>query len=137
MRVFQNFCIRSNLNWCGGIGIGGGVMLNVTRILFFVQIGILALNVMLNGICYSNFLPAAAFENFAVQASFLLFLNLGVLYNILRMGHAINTGTFLGKKYTRILIPSFLFILIADIFFVIISTFQGGIFRGWLSSGSQ
>ena len=29
--------------------------------------------------------------------------------------------------------PSFIFILFADIFFVIISIFKGGIFRGWLS----
>lgn len=63
LRVFQNFCARSDLMWGGGIGIGGGVMLNVTRIL----------------------------------------------------------------------IPSFVFIVFADIFFVIISIFQGGIFRGWLS----
>ena len=29
MQIFENFCNRSGLNWCGGIGIGGGVMLNV------------------------------------------------------------------------------------------------------------
>ena len=40
LQVFQNFCARSGLNWCGGMGIGGGVMLNVTRILFLVQVGL-------------------------------------------------------------------------------------------------
>ena len=32
-----------------------------------------------------------------------------------------------------ILIPSFVFILFADIFFTILSVFQGGFFRGWFS----
>ena len=45
---------------------------------------------------------------------------------------AINNGEICGEKYTRILIPSCVFILFADIFFVIISIFEGGMFRGWL-----
>ena len=133
LRVFQNFCERSNLEWGGGIGIGGGVMLNVTRILFVVQIGVLLLNIMLNGIQNGNFLPVSAFENFAVQTLTLIFLNLGVFFYTIRMGSAINKGKFFGKKYTRILVPSFVFIIFADIFFVIISIFAGGIFKGWLA----
>jgi hypothetical protein len=31
------------------------------------------------------------------------------------------------------MLPSFVFILFADIFFTIVSVFQGGIFRGWLA----
>ena len=36
MQAFEHFCTRSGLTWGGGVGIGGGVMLNVTRILFLV-----------------------------------------------------------------------------------------------------
>jgi hypothetical protein len=49
------------------------------------------------------------------------------------MGASIRKRAFFGKKYTRILIPSFVFILFADIFFTIISLFEGGLFRGWLA----
>ncbi|MCM1037876.1 MAG: hypothetical protein NC314_09200 [Roseburia sp.] len=133
LRVFQNFCAKSNLEWGGGIGIGGGVMLNVTRIVFIIQIGILFLNILLNGIQNGNFLPVSAFTNFVEQAAVLIFLNLGVFFYIVRMGSAINKGIFFGKKYTRIMVPSFVFILFADIFFIIISIFQGGIFKGWLA----
>ena len=52
---------------------------------------------------------------------------------LIRMGLAIRKGSNCGKKYTRIMVPSFLFILFADIFFVIASLFQGGLFRGWLA----
>lgn len=133
LQVFQNFCARSGLEWCGGIGIGGGVMLNVTRIMFFVQVGLLLLNIVLHFMQNSLSFPSDILGDFAVNMAVLLFLNLGVLYYILKMGGAINREAFFGKKYTRILIPSFLFIIFADIFFTIISIFEGGIFRGWFA----
>ena len=59
--------------------------------------------------------------------------NLGVLFYLVQMGRAITRCAHFGKKYTRILLPSFVFILFADIFFVIVSVFEGGLFRGWLA----
>lgn len=133
LQVFRNFCTRSGLVWGGGFGIGGGVMLNVMRIVFCVQIGILFLNMFLSGTQTGNWLPVDAFTNFASQALLIGFLNMGVFWYAFRMGRAIHKGDFCGHKYTRILIPSFVFILFADVFFVIASVFEGGIFRGWLS----
>lgn len=133
LQVFRNFCTRSGLVWGGGIGIGGGVMLNVMRIVFCVQIGILFLNMFLSGTQTGNWLPIDAFANFATQALLIAFLNMGVFWYAFRMGRAINKGESCSHKYTRIMIPSFVFILFADVFFVIASVFEGGIFRGWLS----
>ena len=133
MRSFEHFCSRAGLTWGGGVGIGGGVMLNVTRILFMVDIGILLLNILLSTVHGGGFFPAEAWQSFGESAAILLYFNLGVLYYLGRMGGAIRKGAFFGKKYTRILIPSFIFILFADIFFVIISLLEGGLFRGWLA----
>ena len=133
MQVLENFCKRSNLDWCGGIGIGGGVMLNVLRIMFFVYLGIFALNVVFSGMVTGNWLPMEAVYTFAEQLVMVIFFNLGVFFYSLRMGLAINKRTDCGVKFTRVLLPSFLFILAADIFFTIISVFQGGIFKGWLA----
>lgn len=133
LQVFRNFCTRSGLNWGGGIGIGGGVMLNVMRIVFYVQVGVLFLNMFLSGIQTGNWLSVDAFINFATQALTIGFLNLGVFWYTFRMGTALNKGEVCGEKYTRILLPSFVFILFADIFFTIFSIFEGGLFRGWLS----
>ena len=126
MQVFENFCKRCHFEWRGGVGIGGGVMLNVMRIMFFVYLGLFALNTITSGL-------SASLPIFAEQLLVVLFFSLGAFFYCLRMGIAINKGTACGVKFTRILLPSFLFILAADIFFVIISVFQGGIFRGWLS----
>ena len=133
MQVFENFCARTGLVWGGGVGIGGGVMLNVTRILFVVQIALLVLNTVLSAVHTGDFFPKEAWLSFAENTALLLFFNLGVLFYLSGMGRAIGKGAAFGKKYTRILIPSFVFILFADIFFVIISLLQGGIFRGWLA----
>ena len=133
MQVFGHFCTRAGLNWGGGVGIGGGVMLNVTRIIFIVQAALLLLNIVLSVINTGSFFPKDAWISFAKNAVLLLYFNLGVIFYLARMGRFIRKGAFSGKKYTRILIPSFIFILFADIFFVIISFFEGGLFRGWLT----
>ena len=112
MQVMENFCARSGLTWCGGIGIGGGVMLNVERIMITVMFGLMLLNVLLLG---------------------LVILACGIIAFGIRLAVHINRGTDAGKKYTRIMLPSFVFIVFADIFFIIVSVLQGGIFSGWLS----
>lgn len=133
MQVLQNFCSRAGLVWGGGVGIGGGVMLNVTRILFVVDIALLVLNTVLSIVNTGNLFPVDAWISFGTNALLLLYFNLGVLFYLARMGSSIRKGGSCGKKYTRILLPSFVFILFADIFFVIVSVLQGGIFRGWLA----
>ena len=133
MQVFENFCSRAGLKWGGGTGIGGGVMLNVTRIGFIVEFVLLLVNMLLSGFQTGNFFPEAVLINFAENLLILLFLNCGVLLYLFQMANAVRHGTFFGKKYTRIMLPSFVFIIFADIFFIIVSIIKGGIFRGWLA----
>lgn len=133
LQIFQNFCQRAGLSWGRGVGIGGGVMLNFTRILLVAQLGLLLLNLFFNVFQGGNISLIITIKSYAVNVLVLLFLNFGVLYYILRMGISVNRKKSFGKKYTRILIPSFVFILFADIFFILISVLQGGIFRGWLA----
>ena len=133
MQTFERLCARAGFAWGGGVGIGGGVMLNVTRILFVIDIALLLLNIVLSVADGSGFFPADAWADFGVSAGVLVFFNLGVLFYLGRMGQHIKRGSFSDKKYTRILVPSFIFIVFADIFFVIVSILQGGIFRSWLA----
>lgn len=133
MQVFENFCARSGCTWCGGIGIGGGVMVNVLRILFFVYSGIFLLNAAASGMQGGSWLPAEALTGFAGQCAAILFFQLGILFYMVRAGIALNKRVSCGTGYTRVLVPSFLFILMADLFFLLTSLFQGGLFRGWLA----
>ena len=131
MRVMENFCARSGLEWCGGIGIGGGVMLNVERIMITVMFGLMLLNVVLGAVQGGDILDPVL--SFGKSLLGLLILACGIMTYGIRLAVHINQGTDAGKKYTRIMLPSFVFIVFADIFFIIISVFQGGIFRGWFN----
>ncbi|MBR5428978.1 MAG: hypothetical protein IK116_00455 [Firmicutes bacterium] len=133
MQSFEHFCRRAGLQWGGGVGIGGGVMLNVTRILFVVEIALLLLNTVISAVGAGDFFPRDAWISFIENVLLLLYFNLGVLFDQARLGAAIRKRAFFDKKYTRILVPSFVFILFADIFFIIVSLLQGGLFRGWLA----
>lgn len=130
--VLENFCIRSNISWCGGLGIGGGVMFNVQRIVLLIETIITILNVFVSGILYRNWFLKDVITNLLVTILIIIFLHLGVLFYMAKMGRKINEDDFFGEKYTRILLPSFVFILFADAFFVVLSIFKGGIFKGWL-----
>ncbi len=131
MQTMENFCMRSGLEWCGGIGIGGGVMLNVERIMITVMFGLMILNVLLSAVQGQDILDPV--RSFGISIGELLVLCCGIIVFGVRLAHHINKGTDAGKRYTRIMLPSFVFILFADVFFIIISVLQGGIFRGWLS----
>lgn len=131
MQVMENFCARSGLEWCGGIGIGGGVMLNVERIMITVMFGLMLLKVFFGAVQGGDILDPVL--SFGKSLLGLLILACGILAFGIRLAVHINQGTDAGKKYTRIMLPSFVFIVFADIFFIIISVLQGGIFRGWLA----
>ena len=131
MRVMENFCVRSGLEWCGGIGIGGGVMLNVERIMITVMFGLMLLRVLLCAVQGGDLLDPVL--SFGKSLLGLVILACGIIAYGVRLAVHINKGTDAGKKYTRIMLPSFVFIVFADLFFVIISVIQGGIFRGWFS----
>ena len=96
MQVFEHFCTRAGLVWGGGVGIGGGVMLNVTRILFVVEIALLALSIVLSVVKTGNFFPKESWISFAENTALLLYFNLGVLFYLAGMGSAIRKGSFFG-----------------------------------------
>ena len=133
MQVIENFCIRAGIKWRGGVGIGGGVMLNVTRIIFMVLAAVFSIQLIIIGVQTGNYLHTGVLLTFLKNAGLLLFFNAGALFFLIRMGTAISRGGFFGKHYTRALIPSFIFIPFANLFFIIISLFKGGLFRGWLA----
>lgn len=127
MRVMENFSDRAGFTWCGGLGIGGGVMMNVMRILICVFFCVTLVQMALNSF------NLAYLKDFGFDVLGVLFFGSGIICYDIALARHISRGKDYGKKYTRIMVPSFIFILFADLFFTITSLFQGGMFRGWLS----
>ena len=133
MQIMENFCIRSGLKWCGGLGIGGGVMMNVMRMMIVVFLGLTALKMVITGINTGNFPEMGFIYGFLEDLAVVLLLGSGIIIFDIWLAFCIRRKKAYGKHYTRIMLPSFVFIICADLFFTIISIFKGGIFRGWFS----
>lgn len=117
LRIYEAWCRRAGMIWCGGLGIGGGAILRWMCMLtglfavldtgrFIFQAQTNELNALSFLRCYSSMLVTAA-------------MCLPALICLWRMGCHIWCGCSCKNQYTRCLIPSFLFIPISDIFMVI------------------
>ena len=69
--------------------------------------------------------PSGAWHSLAIQTVTWLFLNSGVLFCMARLSSAIRRKRRLSDQFTRVMIPSFLFVPIADVFMILSSLFQG------------
>ena len=82
--VMENFCVRSDIHWCGGIGIGGGVMFKALRIVFLIEMAIFLLNVFISGVLYGNWIPLGAMYHLIVTLLIITFFHLGVFFICLK-----------------------------------------------------
>lgn len=124
LHMLQAWCERPGITWGGGIGIGGGVMLQVLGIVYPILLGIILLQIALSFFSTGT-IPGELWRSLALQIFIWLFLNSGVLFYMARLSSAIRREQVLTDQFTRVMIPSFLFIPIADIFMILTSLFQG------------
>ena len=54
-----------------------------------------------------------------------LFFNIGIIYCITRLSASIRKSGKTKNRYTRVIVPSFLFVPMADIFMIITALFNG------------
>ncbi|MCD8316314.1 MAG: hypothetical protein LUB61_02770, partial [Eggerthellaceae bacterium] len=77
VRVMENFCARAHLVWRGGLGIGGGVMLNVTRTLILADIGVFLLLSLIYWLITNSLLFTGAIIGCSIAAVIIIYLNMG------------------------------------------------------------
>ena len=124
LHMLQAWCERAGITWGGGVGIGGGVMLRALGVLYPILIGIILLQMALSFFSTST-VSGELWRSLTIQIFTWLFLNSGVLFCMVRLSSAIRRERVLANQFTRVMMPSFLFIPIADIFMVLSSLFQG------------
>lgn len=133
MAIMENFSAACGFSFMGGLGIGGGVMLNVIRILLPLQFLMMLLTIFLTYVGEGQWIIREPVENFLLNLLINGALASATFYYIISLARHIHRQEDFGKKYTRILLPAFVFIVVADVFFFIASLLQGGLFRGWLA----
>ena len=124
LRMLRAWCERTGITWGGGIGVGGGTMLQVLGIVYPILTGIILFQMALS-LFGGGTVAAGLLCSLAVQIFTWLFLNSGMLFCMARLSSAIRMERVSADRFTRVMIPSFLFIPIADIFMILSSLFQG------------
>lgn len=127
LRMYECWCQRAGLTWGGGVGIGGGEMFHCLFVYYpIVFAALIAVNlirycVMGTGIAFSDWRPLI--ENIGVC----VFFNCGILYCMARLSMGVRKLRRMKNRYTRVMVPAFLFIPMADIFMTITALFNGKI----------
>lgn len=126
LKMYECWCRRAGLVWGGGVGIGGGEMFHCLAVYYPVAFAVLiAINIIKytlgTEITFSAWLPLI--ENIGIY----LFFNCGVFYCIARLSANVRKLHRTKNRYTRIMVPAFLFIPMADIFMTIAALFNGKI----------
>jgi len=124
--MYECWCRRAGLVWGGGVGIGGDEMFHCLAVYYPVAFAVLiAINIIKytlgTEITFSTWLPLV--ENIGIY----LFFNCGVFYCMARLSASIRKLHQTKNRYTRIMVPAFLFIPMADIFMTITALFNGKI----------
>ena len=120
LRILESWCLHSGAIWSGGIGIGGGVMLRVLGIVYPVLIALSIVQIAVSFLMAGS-VPPDMLYTLAIQAGSWLFFNFGVLFCLARLSAAVYKRKTVKSRYTRVLLPSFLFVPIADLFMILSS----------------
>ena len=129
LKQYQCWCERTGIAWGGGLGIGGGIMLHVLYKIMFIWTGIQIVIAIINNIftnisfiesIFNTLLPGLA--NCVIL---MLFFYCGMLLFEFILAWAIRNKKSIKNKYTRVMLPSFIFIIVANIFMALTGLFHG------------
>lgn len=123
LRLYEGWCRCAGVTWGGGLGIGGGVMLNWLCMLFplFVLLHTVEVVMMVQS---GTLTPLAVLDCYS-GSLFDLFFCAGLIWGLALMGRRVRKGICGVNRYTRVLMPSFLFLIGADIFMLLSALFHG------------
>ncbi|WP_461254957.1 hypothetical protein [Treponema sp. R80B11-R83G3] len=129
LEQYKCWCERADIKWGGGLGIGGGVMLNVLYKIILLWTGIqIAVGMIINIFSGNSVINNAfntLFSSLLNSTIIILFFYCGVLFFEFMLSWAIENKMSIKNKYTRVTLPSFLFIVVADIFMTLKALFHG------------
>lgn len=127
LRMYECWCRRTGLTWGGGVGIGGGEMFHCLAVYYPIAFAVLILenlirhDAMRTAVIFPTWQPLL--ENIGIY----LFLNCGIFYCMARLSVNVRKRRRMKNCYTRVMVPAFLFIPMADIFMTISALFNGKI----------
>jgi hypothetical protein len=126
LKQYQCWCQRARIVYGGGLGIGGGVMLHVV---FFVTlllgIGEFIVKNIVNIFFGSVFLLNESLVSLGRGIAVWLIFNIAMLICEYILARNIKKAKTFNDIFTRVMVPSFVFLIFADIFMIIKALLNG------------
>jgi hypothetical protein len=128
LEQYKCWCERAGVTWGGGLGIGGGVMLHVIfYVILLLSIIQFAIGILINISSGKPVVNNALLLSFARSIIVWLFFSGGMLLYEFILARVIKKRKIMKNKYTRAMVPSFIFLIFADIFMALEALFHGKI----------
>ncbi len=124
--VCRCWCERAGLEWGGGVGVGGGVMLYALSIVYPALTAVALASVAIvaasgEAISFASSIPALR------QIGWLIFWFIGVIWCFAALVFNIRSRKCTKNRFTRAMLPSPIFLVVADVFMFLASLFNGRI----------
>ncbi len=127
LKMYECWCRRAGLTWGGGVGIGGGEMFHCLAIYYPIVFAVLIAINLIKYCAAGTGIPLSAWLPLAKNIGIYLFFNCGIFYCTARLSISIRKLRQTKNRYTRVMVPAFLFIPMADIFMIITALCNGKI----------
>jgi len=132
LEQYHCWCERAGITWGGGLGIGGGVMLNVLYKIMLIWGGIDIVIAIINNIFAGIPVMESVFNTLLPGLGsciiLMLFFYCGMLFYEFILALAIKNKRSVKNKYTRVMLPSFVFMIVANIFMALTGILHGKLF---------
>jgi len=126
LEQYKCWCKRANITWGGGLGIGGAVMLHaIFYVIFLWSIIQLAIGIIINIVNANPAVNNGMLVGFSHSMLYWLFFNSGLFLCTFTLAQAIKRKKLIKNLYTRAMLPSFIFLIFADIFMGLNALFRG------------
>lgn len=124
LKMYEAWCRHAGVTWGGGLGIGGGTILHVFCILLPILFVLRLIQVA--AILWTNGgISGGEIWNCMQGLCIYVFFLLGLLLHEGIMAFGIRKGRTMKNHYTRVWMPSFLFLIGADIFMLLAALCNG------------
>lgn len=132
LSMISNWCEKCSFSFCGGIGQGAGEMIGVIRyvnpflaVLISLILFIVECVKLKNNFSFGQALANTNWINAIVNIALFFVFNTFMYISIFRLGGKIRKGKPCGIIYSTVFCPKFLFVIFADIFWIIKALFRG------------
>jgi hypothetical protein len=126
LKQYRCWCERSGAAYGGGLGVGGGVMLHLvfytTLLLGIVEF---IVRVIMNLFVGSASLFGNNLVSLLRSLAIWIIFDIGMLICIFRLASAVKKNKMTKNMYTRVMVPSFVFVIFADIYMVVLALLHG------------